>query len=1302
MIGLGLVLACLAQSPGRLAADTKLDLVVDPLRLVGRALHAWDATSGFGTLQNQAQGYLFPMGPLFAAAHGMGVPMWAWQRVWIGLLLACACAGTIRLSDELGIGTPATRVAAGLAYALSPALLVLVGPLSALVLPAALAPWALVPLVRGAAGGSPVGAAARAGVAIALMGAVNAGSTAAVLVLPALWLATRQRGPRRRALASWWALAVASACAWWVLSGLVELRYGFGFLSYIERASSTTSTASAPEVLRGTANWLAHYVSHGVPWWQGGWLLVAAPAAIFATAALAAAGLAGLAGPGLAERRFLAVSLLVGLALTAAAYGGPLGGPFSHGVQQWLDGPLSVFRSINKFQPVVALPLALGLGHGLSVMRPIGRERPLTAALTALLLAGAALPLLRGQVVPAGSFRQVPPYWYDAAGWLGANSGGSRSLLFPASGFGQYTWGRPIDEPLQPLAQAPWAVRDQAPLGSAGLTRLLDAVDGRLAAGRPTSGLAPTLARAGVRYLVARNDLDWRRAGAPSPGQVRDFLSAAPGIHRAAAFGPLQDGTTAGTAGGAPVRAIDVYLVDGDAPRAVTFDAAGTVVVSGGPEALLQLADRGQSGYATVVAGDRVGGLGADLRSAVTDGLRRRDDDFGLVQGGYSYVLAQGETIPGGGPPRDRLVVPGPAHQTVAVMEGAASVSASSYATAVAPHPESQPMSAFDDDPSTAWQTGAASGSDGQWVELALDHPMSFATLSVRLLDPEPGAPRPTSLRLTTDTGVMVVPVADTEQAQLLPLPPGPTRHVRVGLVGVVGEDVPGSLARAGLREVTLPGLQVKRPLSVPADEVTQFSHPGSPPPLFAFDRSVAAPGQLLRADEEDRLARRFTVPLAAGFELSGTLRAQPGPRLDALLQSLAPGPPPTDPRSSFSLPCGRGPVVSVDGRPIATSVTGVLADLRQGTELVFKACSGPVDLDAGLHQLDTEPQDALSVVSATLEGDGWARAGSDSASPARPLAVRSWSSNRRALDVAGGPRSVLALSENFSPGWSARLAGRKLAAVRVDGWRQGWVLPAASSARVDIEFTPDRPYRAALGAGAAALALLALLSTIRFRHGCELPPVGPGGQRVAIAGVATAALFVTGGPVAVIAFVGRACLRRPAALAAVAGGAMLAAGLVEAVHPARVPGGHGGAFGWAAQLAALVAAAAVAAAAVAGGHGRRRPSPARPVADTGPGQDDGGDAGPAGHQPVEPAGTARDVVVGRPGQGHLDEPVRLEQLSQGPGREQPEMAHDDVAGAAEDPHPADLGEDGLHTGQQQQTVEPGGQVRGRQQKDPA
>src|SRR5689334_5679322 len=138
--------------PGNLIADTKLDLAIDPVRFLDRALHLWDPQQ-FGQLQDQAAGYLFPMGPFFALGHLAGLEPWVIQRLWIGTVSVAAFTGVVLLAGRLGIGSPWSRIAAGLGYAASPAALTLLGGLSSEFLPAAMAPWILLPLVRAAQGG---------------------------------------------------------------------------------------------------------------------------------------------------------------------------------------------------------------------------------------------------------------------------------------------------------------------------------------------------------------------------------------------------------------------------------------------------------------------------------------------------------------------------------------------------------------------------------------------------------------------------------------------------------------------------------------------------------------------------------------------------------------------------------------------------------------------------------------------------------------------------------------------------------------------------------------------------------------------------------------------------------------------------------------------------------------------------------------------------------------------------------------------------------------------------------------------
>ena len=96
----------LAQRPGWATTDTKIDLHVDPVRFLGDVAAAWTPTTDLGDVHSaQYSGYLWPMGPFFAALRELGLAPWLIQRLWLGLLLALAAWGMLRLLDVL-VGRP--------------------------------------------------------------------------------------------------------------------------------------------------------------------------------------------------------------------------------------------------------------------------------------------------------------------------------------------------------------------------------------------------------------------------------------------------------------------------------------------------------------------------------------------------------------------------------------------------------------------------------------------------------------------------------------------------------------------------------------------------------------------------------------------------------------------------------------------------------------------------------------------------------------------------------------------------------------------------------------------------------------------------------------------------------------------------------------------------------------------------------------------------------------------------------------------------------------------------------------------
>lgn len=475
-----LVLA-FAQSPGMISPDTKLDLTANPLRFLARAANLWNSDLPFGQAQNQAYGYLFPHGAFFLLGDILGLPGWVTQRIWWALLLTAGFWGLLRVAEALndgrGIGTRSSRIIAAVAFALSPRVLTTLGSISSETLPMMLAPWVLLPVILalrggdGAAGPATLGRsrslrvlAGRAGLALALMGAVNAVATLTGC-LPAIiwWLCHR---PNRTWLrfTAWWLLASALAVTWWVVALLLLGRISPPFLDFIESSGVTTQWASLTEMLRGTDSWTPFVAPNATAAAE----LVTQPAMVLASTLVAAGGMAGLALRSMPARGRLITMLLIGVVLLGLGYSGGLGSPVAHEVQAFLDAAGAPLRNVHKLEPVIRLPLVLGLAHLLnriplpgSAPRPVwvrafahpeNDKRVAVGIVVMAALMVATSMAWTGRLTPPGAFRAIPDYWHQAADWLTEHNTGhptpGRVLVVPGAPFATQVWGNSHDEPL--------------------------------------------------------------------------------------------------------------------------------------------------------------------------------------------------------------------------------------------------------------------------------------------------------------------------------------------------------------------------------------------------------------------------------------------------------------------------------------------------------------------------------------------------------------------------------------------------------------------------------------------------------------------------------------------------------------------------------------------------------------------------------------------------------------------------------------------------------------------------------------
>ena len=544
LVAVGVYGSFLLSSPGRVSADSKQYLYLDPGAFLARTVELWDPSIGAGTVPHQHLGYAFPVAPLFWGLDALGLPDWVAQRLWLGTLTFVALLGARWLFLQLGLGRVAA-FAGALVYGLSPYQLAFTARISVLLLPWAALPW-LVGLTMRATRERSWRAPALAGLVLLLAGGINASSLLLVGLAPLLWVALEVgRGRVGPALAGAGRVAILAAgvSVWWLVGVRLQGAYGLPVLQLTENLRTVAERSLPGDVLRGLGNWFFYgrdpsgfsidqagdYDSNG---------LVVALSFAVPVVALAAALLVRWA-----HRSYFVVLVLVGTVVAVGSWPFEDPSPYGRAWRAFADETSLglAFRNSPRAVPLVVLGLAGLLAAGVAAL-----PRPpwvrLGGAAVALLALGALLPLARTGWLSDGVDRpeEIPAYWHDAIADLDRGDHRTRILELPGSSFAAYRWGNLID-PLTPgLTDRPYLAREVLPYGTAPSVNLLDALDRRAQLGiLDPASIAPMARLLGVGTIVLRADLERSaRAFSPDPGPVWRALLAAPGLEPPRRYGP--------------------------------------------------------------------------------------------------------------------------------------------------------------------------------------------------------------------------------------------------------------------------------------------------------------------------------------------------------------------------------------------------------------------------------------------------------------------------------------------------------------------------------------------------------------------------------------------------------------------------------------------------------------------------------------------------------------------------------------------------------------------------------------------
>ncbi|PWJ25270.1 arabinofuranan 3-O-arabinosyltransferase [Branchiibius hedensis] len=982
-------------APRLIQPDTKTDLTISPVRYLARALTAWNDHAGLGELQNQAYGYLFPMGPVFAIGQWLHVPAWMTQRVWWSLLLVVACAGVMRLTARLGLGTPQAGSVAGLAYALSARILTVLANNSIEAWPMAVAPWLVVAAVGlidpAATRRQKLHAAAATGLLTTALGGVNAVASGTVLVLPALFLLTHSTGRRRL---GWWAGGALLGALWWLIPLLVLGRYGYPFLDFIETSSLTTAVTSAPNTLRGANDWVAFILdAENHPVWQSGWVLAQTVVAILATCAVAAVGIIGIFRLRGHLARWALLSVLIGALAMVVGHDGVVGSPIAGPVRELLDGPLAPLRNVHKADPLLRLPLCLGVAVVWTAWQRCGHRRIALRrfGIGALVLV-AATPVWVGRLGDAAAYEAIPASWQQAAAAVdaAADHDGGSTLVLPAARTAQFVWGKTTDEPLSALATSPIVTRAAAPLGHPGATRLLDRIDQLAASGVSQPDLAQTLTRMGITRVLVRHDVATAARALPA-NRVETTLARSTGFQRTGSYGTGDE-------------RIDLWDVTTPAPTSYT----GAIRVAGSPESVTDLLGTG------LLGADQALLLTGEHPQVVSDTARWRAYNNGVpAQLAFTPTLPGTDTSPTRVGALDLASSNDPADHTTRVFEGFTDITATSdaadpFADGYA-GPTYAPWSALDGDPATAWRTADHSGT--ATLAFRIDPSVTVRQVTI-LLARGDGLALPQQVTLHVGDWSQSVAV-DGHETLTFGVPAVTAGPISITIDSGHGDD--SDQAPMGITEISIPGTHFGTALRLPGKvDITRQA--------VLLTRAAEDPATLKR---QVQVTIGGSAPVRAWVTATAATRAG-------------------------ELTCGAAGSITVGNSRIPLSATFTSQQITDGEPVEAKPCGdgSSAEIPTGTVAVEASGGSGALVQQVVLGANPSASAG-----------------------------HYLVTHQGANAGWQAQAqaSGRSLTAVTLDGWQQGFVLPAGVEARdVTVTFAPNTAHRIGLAIG--ALAVLALL----------------------------------------------------------------------------------------------------------------------------------------------------------------------------------------------------------------------------------
>jgi arabinofuranan 3-O-arabinosyltransferase len=903
----------LLDSPGKLAADNKLYLFLDPLRFLRQVAFMWDPSGGLGTVTFQHVGYLLPLGPFYSFFYVIHVPAWVAQRIWTGSLLYFAGLGVYYFLKNLAY-TNTTSFIASISYMLSPYSLQYLNRISDILLPYSALGWMMgltLKATRSASWRYPLAFA----VIVAIIGGTNGSSLIYAGAGPLSFLIytiISKKSEIALCIKAFIRIAILSflVSIWWLVALLIDSHWGINILKFTETVPAVASTSTASETIRGLGYWFYYGTNAQGPWATSSvgyqehiWLIFIS--FLIPTLSIVAASLLRFI-----YRGYFIILLTIGLIAAVGTY--PFYSPSIWGYLlryfMLYTTPGFALRSTDRATPLVILSLAVFLGIGAQFL--VTRLRPAFSRtvipLLSILIVLNYPSLFDGQLItPQYEMpSSLPGYYYKAASYLQARGNSTRYMVIPGADTATYRWGTTVDPIFPGLTSRPSTERQQLPEGTYPSIDLMDAFDDQFQEDTvDPASIAPVARLMSVGDIVVQSELTYEVYNLPDPRVLWSELKPTPRqLFKPKAFGTpvanlpspgehvvLGEQTLPGYSKLPWPAPLEDFKVSDPRPLIRPEAATSDLIIDGGGSGIIEAgATDLLNNSPTVFYSGTLDTMNPSQRAQIlnptstlvlTDTNRKQARRWA---GTIVDTLGEIETASQRPNPSDYSNAPldlfpnaGSSAQTYTILQGVKSVSASVYGNQVTYQVGERPALALDNNSDTAWQYSPLAYPPGQYWEVKFLTPVTTNKITVSQLTQGNPTYYISKIRLVlnTHTGYNYALNKSSLQpsGQTLYFPEKTFSGLKIIVMALKKTGNTGGTDNVGFSEVNVNGISAVEVVKTPSDLMESLGASNLSHRLVILLSRFRVGNQLGEDQPESTIIRDVYLPTARSFFVSGT-----------------------------------------------------------------------------------------------------------------------------------------------------------------------------------------------------------------------------------------------------------------------------------------------------------------------------------------------------------------------------------------------------------------------------------------------